>query len=170
MKSNDYILVKTTEIRKALEFDLYNCALALSLTLPDVCGKIEYPNEHSPSVRYKKWYVTYVKPLYTNLAEDASDGTMHEVIWINENECWSLRCAYLHAGNYDVDKTILQDLKLHAHKRNGENYSHMIRNKIHLDMDVIDLCEKLCDAAEQYYNNIEDKERFSTDVLRIDTW
>jgi hypothetical protein len=46
----------------------------------------------------------------------------------------------------------------------------MIRNKIHLDMDVIDLCEKLCDAAEQYYNNIEDKERFSTDVLRIDTW
>ena len=33
------------EIRMALSHELYLSALALALTLPDTCGKAEYPNE-----------------------------------------------------------------------------------------------------------------------------
>ena len=39
----DGFLIKLAEIRTALNTGLYNCALAVSLTLPDICGKIEFP-------------------------------------------------------------------------------------------------------------------------------
>ena len=32
------------EIEKALNHDLYFAALNLALTLPDICGKAEYPS------------------------------------------------------------------------------------------------------------------------------
>lgn len=43
------------EIRMALSHELYLSALALALTLPDTCGKAEYPNEDYNGVRYKNW-------------------------------------------------------------------------------------------------------------------
>ena len=43
------------EIRMALSHELHLSALALALTLPDTCGKAEYPNEDYNGVRYKNW-------------------------------------------------------------------------------------------------------------------
>ena len=48
------------EIRMALSHELYLSALALALTLPDTCGKAEYPNEDYNGVRYKNWCSQYV--------------------------------------------------------------------------------------------------------------
>ena len=47
------------DINKALENNAYFAALSLALTLPDVCGKAEYPNDGTGK-RYKKWYDEYV--------------------------------------------------------------------------------------------------------------
>lgn len=41
------------ETEKALSHDLYFAALNLALTLPDICGKAEYPNLRTGE-RYKK--------------------------------------------------------------------------------------------------------------------
>ena len=48
------------EIHIALSHELYLSALALALTLPDTCGKAEYPNEDYNGVRYKNWCSQYV--------------------------------------------------------------------------------------------------------------
>lgn len=40
------------EIEKALNHDLYFAALNLALTLPDICGKAEYPSLRSTRERY----------------------------------------------------------------------------------------------------------------------
>lgn len=48
------------EIRMALSHELHLSALALALTLPDTCGKAEYPNEDYNGVRYKNWCSQYV--------------------------------------------------------------------------------------------------------------
>ena len=44
------------DIRAALENDLYFVALNSALTLPDICGKVEYPYEKSSKKRYIDWY------------------------------------------------------------------------------------------------------------------
>ena len=47
------------EIYKCLDARLYEAALALSLTLPDICGQIEYP-DLGVAARYKKWVNNYI--------------------------------------------------------------------------------------------------------------
>lgn len=167
---NDIFLNKISEIRRALDLGLYNCGLALALTLPDICGKVEFPTESKSSQRYKAWFNNYAKPLLTFPATRLPEDIIIDYTIFTAEECWALRCAVLHAGNYDVERVPLLKVSLHAHKRNGENYSHIVRDAYRADFDVIYICEKLCDAAEQYYFGIDDKTQFLIDEVRIDTW
>ncbi|MDD6204273.1 MAG: hypothetical protein PUC05_04715 [Firmicutes bacterium] len=170
MNKNDIFLNKIIEIKKALSAELYNCALALSLTLPDVCGKIEFPNEALPGNRYKKWFSSYATTYFTTKATSLPSEEIVEYAWLSAEECWALRCAFLHAGNFDVDHVSLANIRIHAHKRDGENYSHMVRDSKYVDWDVIKLCKNLCSAAEQYYHSVEDKTPFILDEVGIETW
>ena len=45
----------TNEIEKALKNNLYLVALNTALTLPDICGKAEFPNK-STTKRYIEWF------------------------------------------------------------------------------------------------------------------
>lgn len=166
----DVFLRKISEIRTALNAELYNCALAVSLTPPDICGKVEFPSEKSSSARYKQWFLKYVEPLTTSPATILPGGEIVDYTWITSDECWALRCAVLHAGNYEAERIKLTDIHIHAHKRNDQNYNHMVRDTRFADWDGIQLCEILCAAAEQYYFTINDSERFDIDEIRIDTW
>lgn len=163
-------LKKIAEIRSALDLELYNCALAVSLTLPDICGKTAFPKENSSAKRYKDWFSLYAEPLFTVPATKFPEEKMVHVTWINAEECWALRCAVLHAGNYETEHIKLMDIKIHAHKRDNRNYSHMLRDSRSTDWDCILLCETLCAAAEKYHNSVEDKSTFDVDEVRIDTW
>lgn len=169
MSTEDVFVNKINEIKSALNSELYNCALALSLTIPDVCGKVEYPNEKN-KLRYINWFHKHAEKYFTVLATKLPEEKIVEYKWLTAEECYALRCSVLHAGDYDVEGIKLNQIHIHAHKRERENYSHTIRDSKYIDADVIDLCEKLCLAAEEYYNSIEDKVRFDLDEVRIDTW
>ena len=168
-QSESILQNKISEIRRALNLELYNCALATALTLPDICGKVEFPNEYSRE-RYTKWFDKYVRDQFTAVATKLPEELEVKYQWLRADECYALRCAVLHSGDYKPEKVELSKIYLHAHKREWENYSHIIRDSKYIDAVVIDLCEKLCLAAEEYYNSVEDKNRFDLDEVRIDTW
>lgn len=170
MKTNDAFLKIIEEIRYALEIELYHCALALALTLPDICGKVEYPSGESNKARYIKWLHVYAEPYFTVDTEVLTDNTTKEYNWFPNAECYALRCAVLHAGNYELEKTSLSIVEIHAHKRDGNNYSHMVKGDNYVDWDVIHLCETLCLAAEKYYLNSNKKDEFNVAKIRIDNW
>lgn len=48
------------EIEKSIKNDLFFSALALALTIPDICGKAEYPFSKSNKFRYVAWYDAYL--------------------------------------------------------------------------------------------------------------
>ena len=156
------------EIRKAIDNELYYCALSLALTLPDICGKNEYPNE-SNRRRYVNWFNNYAKSLFTCVATVLPDNETQEYVWFSAEECYALRCAYLHAGNYELNRVDLKNVHLHAHIRDGNNYSHIIRNSIFADWDVIEICKNLCDAVELYCSNHTACDMM-TDEIRIEQW
>ena len=170
MVQKDKILLnKLAEIKSALNMNLYNCALALALTIPDVCGKVKYP-DFSVTKRYKSWFDEYAKKYFTSIATKLPEESNVEYTWLTSDECYALRCAVLHAGDYKAVNIDLTQIHIHAHKRDGDNYSHMIRDNRFADWDVIALCENLCNAAEEYYNSVSNKECFDLDEVRIDIW
>lgn len=71
--------------------------LFISLTIPDICGKIDEPNKNSKE-RTINWFNKFLKPTYT-----AKIGSEHkEHVFLSGTDFYALRCAYLHEGSDDI--------------------------------------------------------------------
>ncbi|TKS62185.1 MAG: hypothetical protein EWM73_02723 [Nitrospira sp.] len=72
--------------------------LFVALSLPDICGKIDQPQETGSQRRYAAWFDKYVKPKYTHrIGVDRC-----EQVFLGGNDCYALRCAYLHEGSDNI--------------------------------------------------------------------
>jgi hypothetical protein len=71
------------EIDRALNTGLYYLAIAMALTVPDICAALESPNGETSGPKYKAWYNANLANQYPN---------------ITDADCWSLRCGVLHQG------------------------------------------------------------------------
>jgi hypothetical protein len=69
------------DIHLAVDAGALYSALALALTIPDICGAIEYPNEPAANKRYREWFKVWCG--FHRSQMTAAD-------------CWALRCTYLH--------------------------------------------------------------------------
>lgn len=165
MKENAIsLLIK--EIKKSLESGNYLSALIVALTIPDICGKILYPNDRSGQ-RYKKWFDKYIgdyknSPIYKDLPECIGWTKM------NGDTFYELRCAILHEGSDDIaDKIEVNELNFHYGKDavvestcirqrtevllNGEK---RIYPKVRTwDINVYDLCKKIVWSADAFLKN-----------------
>lgn len=89
-----------SDINEALECGAYLSALSLTLTLPDVCGKAEYPNLGNGE-RYKRWYDEYIGK-YETYGGRTTPYLSGEVVY-------SLRNSYLHQATPNIDKTKIKE-------------------------------------------------------------
>ncbi|MDS0528471.1 hypothetical protein NNC19_22535 [Clostridium sp. SHJSY1] len=168
---------KFKDIRNAIDNGSYLSALALALTLPDICGKVMFQGKKGRSV-YIDWFNEFVYPYYqsNNKYADKYEGTEFDGI-----ACYCLRCAYLHSGNTDLGESNLHikinqfDLCISSNKDSGVYVdmrgiitSNFSSEKIYrVRLDVRRLCKTLCDVAEKYYKDHVDKELFIEHKIRI---
>lgn len=87
----------TNSLRKALETENWYAVLFISLTLPDICGKIDEPSLGSQA-RTVNWYNKYLKPIYTSQV----GVNRQEHTFLTGSDFYALRCAYLHEGSDDI--------------------------------------------------------------------
>ena len=92
-------------LESSLDTQNWYSVLFISLTLPDICGKIDEPNETSKK-RTINWFNKYLKPIYTS-----NIGADHrEHIFLSGSDFYALRCAYLHEGSDDITSQNAQDI------------------------------------------------------------
>ena len=137
------------EIAVALNQGLYLVALSAALTMPDVCGKAEYPEE-GVSTRYKKWYSTFVP-----------DGNLPA------DSVYALRCSLLHEGNTNAKEKndIKFQLMTNAYTQSIEIDFCIASKVVHanetsetrITVYVGYLCTAICNAASDYYNRNKEK-------------
>lgn len=84
-------------LRKSLETENWYAVLFISLTLPDICGKIDEPALGSKA-RTINWYNKYLKPIYTSKV----GAQRQEHIFLTGSDFYALRCAYLHEGSDEI--------------------------------------------------------------------
>ena len=165
------------EIRKAMDNDLLLVALSTALTLPDVCGKVAFPNEQSSRIRYINWFENEIGQYERSPHRDGP-----EMPYISGKVLYSLRCSFLHSGNPNVDNSQLEryhelpidHFSLKKEKSNQFNiYGDMrevstdgIKTERSYTMSIRRICMIICDVAEAYY--LENKELFHFDYDIID--
>ncbi len=158
-----------SEIRVAMSNKLYLSALALALTLPDTCGKAEYPCEKRNGNRYKNWLCQYV------IKDNCNSLYSYDMPYLNEEIIYSLRNSFLHQSTPSIDKKKINEARCKVDKfilvltdeigANGDMsmvaYGKDVKvTYSELKIYVSHLCYILCDAAEKYYKNNKDKFKF----------
>lgn len=75
-------------------------AIAVVLTLPDICASVENPL--GGRSRYEAWWDRYVAPRFEINPDEDENWTAHSVL--PGSDAYLLRCAYLHSGTDDLVK------------------------------------------------------------------
>lgn len=142
------------EINFCLDNDCFITALMATLSLPNICGAIEYPNLQT--TRYKKWYKKYI-----GRYEHSTLKGFDKHPYPSADIVYDLRCSLMHNGNPSVNckKQDLKYFKLlitkDMHYGGSSGYSRDdINNTIErtLEIGIKNLCNKICDISKYYYD------------------
>lgn len=152
------IEVYVQEIATCLKNRCYFAALALSLTLPDICGAAEYPDEASVTKRYINWYDKYIGD------NERKERATEDSSYLSGEVVYNLRNTFLHQGNPTIKKD-----KIKAKENRFDRFILILGDatifwsaSMLLDIgngaatfrgmiiDVTYLCQKICKAALYY--------------------
>lgn len=93
---DDTLTGRANEMIQAFQSGHFLSALTLALTIPDICGKKQYPEEKGCGIRYAKWFDEYVSHQYQN--EEDIDANSCDTCYFDGDDCYQLRCVFLHEG------------------------------------------------------------------------
>ena len=163
------MLDKIKDIRAAINNQTYISALALALTLPDICSQIENGTTEGSRSQYIQWVDAHMDDESFNFPISG-----FETQNFKGNMCYSLRCKVLHNGTLDVKNQRLGVSvdQFMLTKPGCSNYyygyQYQTTNNINKTIIAIDyLCEQLCKAAEDFYNSYEDKTPFEEHTFSL---
>lgn len=151
------------DIENTIKHNCLRTALGMALTLPDICGQVEYPEIKAVGERYIKWCDNYLKNQGFITTGDLGDKV------ISGEMCYKLRCAYLHSGNLNLNQRKNDDFPefhlLMCSKEDDGIYCEPLHKDLEgkdliITIDVRHLTFVLCNAAKEYYEKHEDKTDF----------
>lgn len=133
-------------VRKALEHQNWLAALGLTLTLPDICGKVVEPAASS-SVRYANWFDRWLGDAF-----NLPDISEHGGIRLSGRDCYALRCAFLHEGRDVITeqraREVLDALVFVRPQPWGVAHLNQFNHTLQLQVDIF--CSVFCDAVERW--------------------
>lgn len=167
------MLDKIESIKRALENHCYMPALSLALTLPDICGQIEYPSftingQRQVGRQYITWFDEWVNHNYADPSGWTVDGKKAKKAYFTGKMCYDLRCSFLHSGNSDIhdfnekeDKENRYSYKFELSINGADSFgttcdsfqysTNKLLKQRTVRINIITLCYNLCLSAELYY-------------------
>lgn len=148
-------------VRKSVNNRNWTSALSLALSLPDICGYLQYGKIGSKK-RYIQWWEQNVQCKYT---VKSSDGLR---VFLSGSNVYALRCAFVHQGSDEIE--FKEEIRKFQFTAPGKSTIH--NNKIgdihQLQVDVF--CEDISSSVETWWHknkeNEEIKERLG-DFIKI---
>lgn len=149
----------------------WHAALFMALSLPDICGKIEYPDLKYSSTRYKKWCVTYLMPKY------AAKYDSEKIYYPTGSDFYALRCALLHEGFDEINgQNAQENLEIFrftkpSNGNTGMKHSNIyVTDKVMLQLQVDIFCQDIVEAIRQWLDDISvdaEKQQALYNIIRI---
>ena len=184
---NFTFMSRVEEVELNIEDGRWQSALALALTLPDICGGIEFPDAvrryrdgrvmmdlqkrpmRDVGAQYRQWYDQFAAPYFRLREED-------EKPYICGQRCWQLRCEYLHQNKgFDNED---EDIHFHLGINCGTSICHLDTEEEEdgipqIRLDIQEFCRRISAAARDYYaanQGIKEFELYNTPVIDFVKW
>lgn len=168
------------EIEKSIENECYLGALTMALTLPDMCGKAEYPTL-GVKARYTQWYEEYIGKYYREMSR-SDDPEVADLPYISGELIYALRCDLLHSGTVDVNghsmteeqnaltdfRLLIPSAKMKFTKATDTTITYGECGNVSSRSFVVSipfLCSVISNVARQFYNANKEKFAFLKDFI-----
>jgi hypothetical protein len=143
----------TDSIRQSIGTKDWYGALMMALALPDICGKLETPDESSKA-RSVRWLKTWIEHLYTR--EIGADR--HEHVFLSAEDCYALRCSFIHEGVSNIEeqkaRKALENFHFITPSPVFQVHCNQSNNLLQLQVDVF--CHEIADAVDAWAKSVQD--------------
>jgi hypothetical protein len=133
-------------IKHSIKNDNMYAALFIAISLPDICGKIQYPGIKSQK-RYIDWFNQYLKDQY-------SDPQKPDSPFLTAEDMYAFRCSLIHEGS---DEISTQSARIDINKfiliSDGPHLNYFQNRIIKLQLSVKSFCIDICAAVERWLSN-----------------
>ncbi len=170
-------LDRVKEVELNVSDGRWQSALALALTLPDICGGIAFPEivkryrdgrvmldrQKNPTRdvggQYVRWFNEFGAPFFKQNPDDESP-------YICGKRCWQLRCEYLHQNKGFINDDSETEVRFHLGVNCGTSIcrldSHTYEEgQLDIRIDIEQFCLRMCMAARSYYETVHLEKDFS---------
>lgn len=151
----------TCAVKKAIQDENWYAALAIALTLPDICGKLQNPSLGSTK-RYIGFFNDFLKPKYVHKI----GALQREHEFLNGNDMYALRCSFLHSGTIEISNQRIQEVLnkfvfLAPDKVNGHIvHMHQLDKTLQLQIDMF--CLEVIDGVEIWIKSFKNDEEIQS--------
>tara|TARA_R110001632_G_scaffold16353_8_gene53042 strand:+ start:80 stop:631 length:552 start_codon:yes stop_codon:yes gene_type:complete len=167
----------TDAIKSSLESKNWFSAIALTLTIPDICAKITDGNKSSGE-KYADWFNDFVGAKYiTNYTQERLDFFKEKAPDVYEelkhqtklsgNDCYALRCAFLHEGESEILNQRAQEIldEIQFVEPNSQLIVHgtIINKKLILHIDTF--ANDIIEGVRQWKSTLNADQIASLDKL-----
>lgn len=155
----------------------WQSALALALTLPDICGGIAFPElvkryrdgrimldrQKNPTRdvggQYVRWFDEFAASFFKVADHD-------EAPYICGDRCWQLRCEYLHQNKGFLNAEDESAVRFHLGINCGTSICQLDKSSVQdgtmdIRIDIEQFCLRMCRAARSYYDTFCKEKDFS---------
>ncbi len=154
----------TNSIRKSLETENWYGALVMALTLPDVCGRLENPNQFSKE-RYVEWFKKWLQPKYTC----GVGADQEEHVFLHGADCYALRCSYLHEGSASIEdqkiRRVLDSFHFTKPVQGLCVHKNQINDTLQLQVDVF--CNDIANAVDEWRESVRGNTEIEERIRRL---
>lgn len=176
-------LHRVEEIELNIRDGRWQSALALALTIPDICGGIAFPElvkryrdgriildrQKNPTrnvgSQYIRWFDEFAATFFKTSADAAKP-------YICGERCWQLRCEYLHQNKGFLNEDDDSSVRFHLGVNCGSSICQFDPGKENdeknIRIDIEQFCIRMCRAARSYYDSFhleKDFNLYNTPVL-----
>ena len=152
---------------KALKSQNWHAALAIALTMPDICASLSSPSGKTNGKKYASWWDKYVGPGYRRLMGRPAK----EHVFMSGNDCYALRCAFLHQGLDDVStqrvEKALSAFVFSVPPDNGMVHRNQFNDVLQLQVD--EFCRELSQGVVRWLEDVATDDRIQAALARLMT-
>jgi hypothetical protein len=152
----------TNAIRKCLDTCNWYGALFISLTMPDICGNIAYPDLNTYK-RYTQWFDNYLSNYYKGKV----GKNREETVFMSAKDCYALRCSLFHTGMDDVTEQKAADVISRFSFSAVSSHCNLFDDVLQLNVKIF--CEQTIQAVEKWGEDIEDNPATQSKINKLIT-
>jgi hypothetical protein len=140
-----------SEIERASAANFHYLAIAVALSLPDICAALESPDGTTSKVQYKHWYDQWLADKYE---------------WVTAEDIYSLRCGVIHQGSFGHSRMQYERVMFVVPNSQGVVFhNNILKNALALDASIF--CNDMIEAVRRWYSLKKDDPNVTRNMDRL---